>query len=167
MKEAIVVFVIALVIGAGINQWQAATSATAEQPQSQTQPQTQTQAQTPGAGGGTSGEALAATNSVPETSDATFQTDVLNSREPVFVDFNATWCGPCKLMAPIVAELAGEYQGKAKFYSMDVDKSPSTAAKYNVNAIPTFIIFKGGKRGESFTGVVPKSDLTGALIRTL
>lgn len=168
MKEAVFAFLIALVVGAAVNGILPSLSA---QPDQQQQPQASDQTQTqPSAEAGTAGgAATTGTNAgeslVGETGDATFENDVLKANGPVFVDFFATWCGPCKRMAPVVAELAGQYNGKVKFYKLDVDKSPSTAQKYQVGSIPTFIIFNGGKRGESWTGVVPKAYLADALTK--
>ena len=91
--------------------------------------------------------------------DSTFQDEVVNSATPVVVDFWAEWCGPCKAIAPIVEELAGEYDGKVKFAKMDVDTNPSTPMQFGIRGIPTLIIFNGGKAVDQVVGAVPKSML--------
>ena len=91
--------------------------------------------------------------------DATFQDEVVNSSTPVVVDFWAEWCGPCKAIAPIVEELAGEYDGKVKFAKVDVDKNQDTAMQLGIRGIPTLIIFNGGKAVDQVVGAVPKSML--------
>lgn len=91
--------------------------------------------------------------------DATFQKEVLESNVPVLVDFYADWCGPCKMVAPIVAELAEEYEGVFKIGKINVDDNPETAQKYRVMSIPTLIIFKNGAAVETVVGAVPKKSL--------
>ena len=88
-----------------------------------------------------------------------FEKEVLNSIEPVLVDFYADWCGPCKMMAPVVEELAGELQGKAKVGKINVDENQDLAMEYNVMSIPTLIIFKNGKEAKRFIGVRDKNEL--------
>ncbi len=88
-----------------------------------------------------------------------FEKEVLNSNEPVLVDFYADWCGPCKMMSPVVEELAGELQGKAKVGKINVDENQDLAMKYNVMSIPTLIIFKDGKEFKRFVGVRDKNEL--------
>ena len=88
-----------------------------------------------------------------------FEKEVLNSKEPVLVDFYADWCGPCKMMAPIIEEIANELQGKAKVGKINVDENQDLAMEYNVMSIPTIIIFKEGKEIKRFVGVRDKNEL--------
>jgi thioredoxin 1 len=91
--------------------------------------------------------------------DENFSTEVLQSDKPVLVDFWAVWCGPCKMIAPFVEELAGELEGKAKVGKLDVDNNQESAIKYGVRSIPTVLIFKGGKVVDTIIGAVPKIQL--------
>ena len=94
-----------------------------------------------------------------EFTDQNFATEVLQSDKPVLVDFWAVWCGPCKMIAPSVEELANEFEGKAKVGKLDVDNNQDSAIKYGVRSIPTVLIFKDGKIKETIIGAVPKVQL--------
>ena len=95
-----------------------------------------------------------------EITDSTFRDEVVNSDVPVVIDFWAEWCGPCKMIAPIVEELAGEYEGKVKFAKMDVDSNPQTPMQFGIRGIPTLLIFNGGETPvDQVVGAVPKSML--------
>ena len=94
-----------------------------------------------------------------KVSDASFQDDVLQSQEPVLVDFWAEWCGPCRQIAPTLDEIAREMDGKLKIAKINIDENPSTPSRYGVRAIPTLMIFKGGQQVGQQVGVVPKSKL--------
>ena len=98
-----------------------------------------------------------------EITMANFEQEVLNSDIPVMIDFWATWCMPCKMLAPTIEELAEEANGAYKVGKIDVDKSPSLAAQFGVMSIPTVIVFKNGKAVDKTVGVVPKSQLEAML----
>jgi thioredoxin 1 len=92
--------------------------------------------------------------------DETFEQEVLNSDQPVLVDFWAPWCGPCKMIAPVLEELSGVYEGKLKICKVDVDVNKSSPAKYNVRGIPTLILFKGGNAESTKVGALSRAQLT-------
>jgi thioredoxin 1 len=104
---------------------------------------------------------------VNELQDASFEEKVLKSDKPVFIDFWATWCQPCKAIAPIVEELAGEYAGKIEFFKVDTDRNKQYAAKFGVRGIPTLILFKGGQPVGSLVGAHPKTNITELLKKAL
>jgi thioredoxin 1 len=106
-------------------------------------------------------------SAVAHVNDQNFDAEVLKSTVPVLVDFYATWCGPCKSLAPILEQLAGEYQGKAKIVKLDIDEAPATASSFGIMAVPTLILFKGGREHQKLTGFRPKPDLESALKKAL
>jgi thioredoxin 1 len=105
---------------------------------------------------------MAGANTVTLT-DAAFDNDVLSSDVPVLVDFWATWCGPCRMMAPVIDEIADDFAGKVKVGKLDVDSNPQSASRYQVRGIPTLLIFKGGQVVEQLVGAVAKDKVVEAL----
>jgi thioredoxin 1 len=105
--------------------------------------------------------------SVLEVNDATFEKEVLQSEQPVLVDFWATWCGPCRALAPVVDAIAIEYNGRLKVMKMDVDSNSATPMRYGVRGIPALIFFKGGKVADQIVGFVPKDKIDQSLSKLL
>lgn len=97
---------------------------------------------------------------VPYVTEQNFQSEVLESPLPVLVDFTAAWCGPCKMIKPIIEQLHTEWQGKVKVVQCDADQNPDVLMKYGILGIPTIMLFKGGKVTERVTGYLPKDKLT-------
>lgn len=94
-----------------------------------------------------------------EITDQNFQQEVLQSNIPVLIDFWAVWCGPCRMVAPIVEEIANEYDGKVKVGKLDLDNNPQTAMDYGIRSIPTLLFFKDGKLVDQIVGAVPKRNI--------
>ena len=106
-------------------------------------------------------------SSVEQVTDSTFKQEVLESEIPVLVDFWAPWCGPCKMVAPIVDEVAVQYNGKLKVVKINTDESPSIASQYSIRSIPTLMIFKQGQQVDTVVGAVPKTTLDKTLEKYL
>ena len=100
---------------------------------------------------------------IPEVNETTFSDEVLTSQEPVLVDFSAVWCGPCKLLDPIVEQLAKDWAGKIKVVKLDVDNSPNIAMQFQVMGVPTLMLFVGGKSKERIVGYQPKDRILSKL----
>uniref|UniRef100_A0A7S0N528 Thioredoxin domain-containing protein n=1 Tax=Pyramimonas obovata TaxID=1411642 RepID=A0A7S0N528_9CHLO len=104
---------------------------------------------------------------VSAVNDNTFEAEVLKSSVPVLVDFWAPWCGPCRMIAPLIDELAGEYDGKIKAVKLNTDESPGVATEYGIRSIPTCMIFKNGQKVDTVIGAVPKSTLASTIDKYL
>ncbi len=104
---------------------------------------------------------------IVQVSDDNFESEVLLSNVPVLIDFWAPWCGPCKSIAPVIEELAQDYEGRLKVAKLNVDENPVTPSRYAVRGIPNLLILKGGAVKEQLVGAVPKSRLVDAIERAL
>ncbi len=102
-----------------------------------------------------------------QVTDGSFKADVLESDVPVLVDFWAPWCGPCRMVAPVVDEIAEQYAGQIKVVKLNTDENPNTASQYGIRSIPTLMIFKGGQRVDMVVGAVPKTTLASTLEKYL
>ena len=100
---------------------------------------------------------------IKHTTDAAFEQDVLKSSTPVLIDYWAEWCGPCRMVAPILDEIAGEYQGRLQIMKVNVDENRNVPAKYGIRGIPTLMLFKGGEVAATKVGALSKSQLTSFL----
>ncbi len=96
---------------------------------------------------------------ITKLNETSFQDEVIDASQPVLVDFTAVWCGPCKMLDPIVKEMADDWNGQVKVVKLDVDDSPSIAMNYNIMGVPTLMLFKNGEPVERVTGYVPKDRL--------
>ncbi|MHB8357348.1 MAG: thioredoxin [Vulcanimicrobiaceae bacterium] len=106
-------------------------------------------------------------SAIADVSQATFQQEVLGNEQPVLVDFWAPWCGPCKMLSPIVEKVAASHAGKAKFMKLNTDENPSLAGEYQVSGIPCLILFKGGRAVDRIVGYVPEQAIASMLSRHL
>src|SRR3990167_7800355 len=97
---------------------------------------------------------------VKEVNDQNFAEEVLNSSSPVLVDFWAPWCGPCRMVSPVVEEIAKDYDGKLKVVKVNTDDNPETASNYHISGIPSLLLFKGGQVADQIVGAVPKAKLS-------
>lgn len=104
-------------------------------------------------------------SALPDVTQATFQKDVLSSDMPVLVDFWAPWCGPCRMLAPVVEKIAAAHAGKAKFVKLNTDENPQLAGEYHVSGIPCLILFKDGKAVDRMVGFVPEGQIASMIQR--
>jgi thioredoxin 1 len=108
-----------------------------------------------------------ASASVVIVNELNFEQEVLKASVPVLVDFTASWCGPCRQIAPLIDQLAGEYEGKAKVAKLDIDESPSIAQRFGIRGVPSLFVFKGGQIVSQQAGAIPKSAIAALIDRAL
>jgi thioredoxin 1 len=113
------------------------------------------------------GKDFSGMSAAAQVTDSTFKQEVLESDVPVLVDFWAPWCGPCRMVAPVVDEIAEQYSGQIKVVKVNTDDNPSVASQYGIRSIPTLMIFKGGQRVDMVVGAVPKTTLANTLEKYL
>ena len=106
-------------------------------------------------------------SSAPAVTDSSFDKDVLQSDLPVLVDFWAPWCGPCRMVAPVVEEISKDFEGKLKVFKLNTDENPNVASQYGIRSIPTLMIFKGGQKVDTVVGAVRKATLSSTLTKHL
>jgi thioredoxin 1 len=106
-------------------------------------------------------------SSVTDVTESTFKQEVLETEELVLVDFWAPWCGPCRMLEPVVNEIAAEYVGQVKVVKLNTDQYPTVASHYGIRSIPTLIVFKGGRQVDTVVGAVPKTTLAKAITQHL
>ena len=106
-------------------------------------------------------------STLPAFTESNFQQEVANAKTPVLVDFGASWCGPCRALAPIVEELAKEYSGRLKVGTVDIDQAPALASQFGIMSVPTLIFFKGGQTKDKVIGLKPKADLKARIEKVL